>query len=435
MAIILNKLTKFKLVYFNEKFEECSELFDTKIQAEKRKKEITKQFKNPIKINESTTVADYIYQYVDTVISSKSSHTTYKAKRSLIYSYIRDYTNDLFISEVNQDDCSDIIKRIEKATVNHLSTKKKGPYVSYEVFFKCYRLLLEAFQYLYVNEIIDDNYFANIEVKRIKNRKKDTTEWTITLFEEMMDNCNDSDLFVFLHLIFNTKLSIKEIRALEMSNIVISDEFLNRECCYIESSNILERVNKDVIKHIKSNVIEIFTPKQSNSTKTKLVLYKNPEPKRVMLPNSLAKLLLEYIDIVRYIHHQNNSKYNFLFSNNKGEPIDYRTLQKKYDLIKPNKNLSFLSLSKFGAMNTKYSMGEIYYYQLNEDLKLPNNEYKKRNSQIKRITCEKNINDFMKEVENSLPSEEDVNISAFIDFLNKHDEFKIQLLHKLKEVI
>ena len=274
-----------------------------------------------------------------------------------------------------------------------------------------------------------------MNIKRINKPKNNTTEWSISLFENMMDNCDESDLFVFLHLLFNTKLSIREIRALEISNIIITNENLAKECCYIESTNLLDRMNFDALELSKDSIIDIFSSKMSNGSKTKLVLYKSKRPKKVMIPNSLAHLLIEYIDLIRTVHRKNEAKHRFLFINEKSEPLDDRTLYKKYDAIKPANNLTFVSLSRFGSMNTNYSIGEIYYYQLDGELKLPSIKYKDSKSQIKNIAVKKHEEKFLEKLEESIPTEEDININMFMDFLNKHDDFKIQLMHKLKEVI
>lgn len=435
MAIIVNERTKFKLLYFDNKYNECSEMFDKFNKAEKRKKEVEAFYPHPIKVDGQTQVNDYLEDYINVVISSINSPKTFITKKSQFEYYMKKLLKRKLIKDMDDRTSSIFIDQLEKSPVNPLSTTKDNPYISQGVFFKCYRLICDAFHYLYINEVIDDNSFAHMSIKRIQKPKNNKTKWSITLFEEMMNQCGDSDLYVFLHLLFNTGLSIKEIRALEISDIVIDGDYLNKECCYINSSNLLDRMNTNSISLVKEEIVDIFDSKQSNSKTSKIVLYKKTVPTKVMLPNSLANLLLEYIELIRSIHHKNNAKHRFLFTNDKSEPLDDRTLYKKFEAIRPADNLSFISLSRFGAMNTRYSVGEIYYYQLDGDLKLPSIKYKDRNTQIKKATLKKQQEDFLKKIERAIPTEEDVNINMFMDFLNTHDSFRIQLIHKLKEVI
>lgn len=432
MAIIVNERTKFKLLYFDDKYNECSEVFDKFNKAEKRKKEVEAIYPHPIKVDELSLVNDFLDDYLNIVISSISSPRTFAGKKGQFENYIKKLLNKKKIKDMDDRTSSIFIDQLEKSPVNPLSTTKDNLYISPGVFFKCYRVMYDAFQYLYINEVIVDNPFAHMNIKRIQKPKNNKTKWSITLFEEMMNNCHDSDLFVFLHLLFNTQLSIKEIRALEISDIVIDGDYLNKECCYINSCNLLERMNTNSISLVKEEIVDIFDSKQSNSKTSKIVLYKKTVPTKVMLPNSLANLLLEYIELIRSIHHKNNAKHRFLFTNDKSEPLDDRTLYKKFEAIRPADNLSFIGLSRFGAMNTRFSVGEIYYYQLDGDLRLPSIKYKDRNSQIKKATLRKQKESFLEKIETAIPTEEDVNINMFIDFLNKHDDFKIQLLHKLK---
>lgn len=153
------------------------------------------------------------------------------------------------------------------------------------------------------------------------------------------------------------------------------------------------------------------------------------------IPNSWASILLEYIDLIRYAHIQAESKRTLLFVNRYGEPIDDRTMFKKFEEIRPDKKLTFKNLSTFGATNAQYSIGSLYYYQLDGTLSLPTARVNKKETQVKKLSNEKRMDDFVIKIANSIPAEEDVNVNEFMDFLKTHEDFRIQLLHKLKEVI
>lgn len=435
MAILLNEGSKFKLLYYDDNFQECNELFETQTKAEKRKKELLEKYPLYEQITGDWLVIDFLNSYITNVVAIKKSHRQYLIDKGLVLNYISICIDGMKINDINKDISWKILEQLESLPVHEKSKIKDSIYVSEEVVYKCFRLLLNAFRLLYINEVIDNNPFENMDVKRNKSNDRISNKWTVTLFEEMLEKCSESDLFVFIHLLFNTQLPIRELRALEISNVYISDSFMNQTKCYIESTQYLERVSIDAIDFIKDDVIEIIEPKQSNSKRTKTVLIKKKESTKIMLPNTISSLLLEYIDLVRYIHHKNDSKHQFLFPNIEGDPIDDRTLSKKFDLIKPGDGFTFKNLSSFAAKKTQYSIGEMYYYQLDEKLKLPATSYKDRKTDIDVIYHDKNNDDFIKKVEAAIPSEENINVNAFIEFLNSHEEFKIQLLHKIKELI
>lgn len=435
MAIILKDRAKFKLLYFDDQFNECSESFETKAEAEKRKKQITKKYPLVLNINEDTPMVSFMNSYVEEVISKNSSHRTYILKKGLCENYINKYLKTYAIKDMNFDTTSKFMSELENAPVNEQSTNKETPFISKNTLYKSFTFLRAAFRYLYINELIDENPFKEIIVPKLTKRNRNEVKWTLKLFEDVLDRCTDSDLYIFLHLVFNTNLYIKEILALEITDIYISDEFLNSKACYIESDKAIERISEVNIPYIKNKILDIYDPKLQGRKNTKLVCYQKETVKKVMIPNSLARILLEYIDLIRYVHIQAESKRTLLFINKFGEPIDDRTLYKKFEDIRPDKKLTFKNLSTFGSTNAQYSIGSLYYYQLDGALSLPTARFKNRESQIKKISNEKRTNDFVKKIAKSIPTEEDVNVNEFIDFLNTHEDFRIQLLHKLKEVI
>lgn len=435
MAIILKDRAKFKLLYFDDHFNECSESFETKAKAEKRKKQITKKYPLVFNTNKDTPMVDFMNLYVENIISKIDSHKTYILKKGLCTNYINQHLDSLKIKDINFEATSQFINKLENTPINKQSTTKITPYISGNTLYKCFTFLRTSFRYLYINELIDDNPFKEIIVPKLSKRNRNEAKWTLKLFEEVLDRCNDSDLYIFLHLLFNTGLDIKEILALEINDVYISNEFLNSNACFIESNKVVERIKKENITYIKNEIIKIHETKLVGRTNTKLVCYRKETSKKVMIPNSLAKVLLEYIDLIRYVHIQANSSSSLLFVNKNGEPIDDRTMFKKFEEIRPDKKLTFKNLSTFGATNAQYSIGSLYYYQLDGTLSLPTARLKNKETQINKLSNEKRMDDFVRKIANSIPTEEDVNVNEFMDFLKTHDDFRIQLLHKLKEVI
>ena len=435
MAIIEKERTKFKVIYFDDSFKECSSLFDTEDMALKMIDKIRNLCPVPFEVNGQTKFCDYLDRYIDIVIAKSKSHHTLSSYKSLTNNYIKKCIENLVLDDLNEEKCICIINQIEKLPINHHSTTKTEPYLSSETFQRCCRILKAAIHYLYVNNIIDEDYLKSIKISRRTNSHANKSNWTITLFEEMMEKCNDKKMFIFLHLLFSTGLSVKEIRALEVCDIHITDKFLNHDECFIESRNCLERINEDSLPFVKNQIIEVFDSKIKSKQKTKLVLTGKNRSTKIFLPNSLAKILLEYVNYIRYFHHKCETRHQLLFIDENGKPIDDRTLYKKFEAIRPSKDFTFQNLSAFGSSMAKFTIGNIYYYQLDDELYLPDSKKIQLQTQEHDIKIDRIKSSFIDNVILNIPGKEAANVKLFIKFLDEHKEFKIELLHQLKEVI
>ena len=261
-------------------------------------------------------------------------------------------------------------------------------------------------------------------------KKTTTVEWTLDNVHCMFQNCEETKLYVFLHIIFSTGLGIYETLGLTWSDVHVDDDCLHNGKSYIESRNTLRRLNKNTVNQLDQNlIIRKFPSFSFANTNTEVILMrKNEGSKKIYIPMKVAMLLREWQSYQASLVYENTE--DLVLTLKDGRPYDDRVMKKNFQKLMEQASLSELTLVKlknFGQKQNdkKDTNASLYYEDLEEILQLPERKEdfkdimrKKKSMQIKEIFTE-NLN-----VEKGMMNE-------LVGALNDDPDLKQELLNKL----
>ena len=436
MAIITKRRKAYSVIYQVEDAQGNSKqkwetYYDYEL-AINRKKEIEEGiFVDKINVNKNSRVVDFLYQYCAKMGLNLWSISRYESNVGLINNYLKKILKNKRIEDIDETYVRKFFLDLKKCPAIGKRHQKADVFVPFTMLRQCIYLMKSSFDYLVANSIIDSNHFHSL-VCINPNKQKENKEWQLDDVRKIFMSCDDSKLYVFLHLLFSTGLNISEILGLTWDNIYISDTMIKEDKCYICSDKVLKRINLNTLQQIdNSRIIYRFNGIGYNETNTQLILlYKTDVKKSIHLNKEVAHLLLEWKETTYHFHHIIND-YNLVLSLLNGRPYDERNMTKLYHELRKKAKLDRLTLVKlknFGSKKMQSGMtnAEYYYSHLMNKLELP-----KPNLHNHQMMLQQNKK-IQKNLFNMIPMPQNKDIDLLVDQLNENLEFKMRLIERLK---
>lgn len=431
MAMIIKQRKTFSVVYKSTEKEEKSypiwETYFDYSSALKRKLEIEKHGEyelDPITAN--TKIIDYLQYYVNAIGIKIWSPSRYQSNVGVIHNYIAKVVANKKIKDVDKKCADKIFSELEHVPALGKRNQIADNVIPISMLRSCISIFKGAFDYLVANEIIKENPFLHINIAEAP--KKSTVEWTLDYVHWMFQNCAETKLYVFLHIIFSTGLGIYEVLGLTWSDVHIDDDY--DEKSYIESRNTLRRLNKNTVYQLDQNlIIRKFPSNSFANTNTEVILMRKKEgSKKVNIPMKVAMLLREWRRYQASMVFENIV--DLVLTLKDGRPYDDRAMKKNFQNTMEKVPVSGLTLVKLKNYGQKYAdkkntNAALYYDRLEDVLKLPENKENFRN--IMRKEKSLHIKELFKENLNI----EGAMMNDLIGALNDDLDLKQELLNKL----
>ncbi len=436
MAMIIKQRKTFSVVYGNtDKNGKSNPIWETYFDypsALKRKLEIEKSGGCGIEnltVDTNTKVIDYLQLYANSMGIQIWSPTRYQCNVGVIHNYIAKAVGDKKIKEFDKELVDKIFSDLKTMPALGKRNQIAEKVIPISMLRTCNSVFKGAFDYLVANGIIKENPFLHINIAK-SPKKTMSVEWTLDNVHCMFQNCAETKLYVFLHIIFSTGLGIYEILGLTWSDMYINDDSLHGEKSYIESRNTLRRLNKNTVNQLdQSLIIKRFPSFSFANTNTEVILMRKKEgSKKVYIPMKVAMLLREWQSYQASLVYENTE--DLVLTLKDGRPYDDRAMKKYFQKLMEQASLSELTLVKlknFGQKQNdkKDTNASLYYEDLEEILHLPERKEdfkdimrKKKSLQIKEIFIE-NLN-----VEKGM-------MNDLVCALNDDPDLKQELLNKL----
>ena len=243
-VIIMKRIKAYNVVYTvpneNGTLERKYETFYDYQDALKRKKQIDGGKANEIVVDKNTLFMDFLNQYVDVIVFKNYAISQYEQMKSYVSNYISKVISDEKIKDIKIQKSKTILNEIKDLPGPRIRNQKKKDKICDSAIKGCYSLLCRASEYLVEQHLMDKNYFQEYRPP-VTNKYNGSPEWNISYWNSFISNCTDEKFFIFLHLCFDTGLSISEVRAITVDNLKHLDEG------YLISDKILRRINKNIL--------------------------------------------------------------------------------------------------------------------------------------------------------------------------------------------
>lgn len=435
MAMIIKQRKTFSVVYRStDKDGKNNPIWETYFDYEsalKRKLEIEGPEDIGIgKITINTKIINYLRFYANSIGLKIWSPTRYQSTVGVIHNYIAKVIANKKIIDVDKRFVDKVFTDLENLPALGKRNQVAENVIPISMLRTCASIFKGAFDYLVANEIIDENPFLHINIAR--SSKKITAEWSLDKVHRLFQHCDDAKLYVFLHIIFSTGLGIYEALGLTWSDIHIDGDCLYEEKCYIESKNMLRRLNKNTVNQLDKNlIIKKFPSFSFANTSTEVILMRKKEgSKKIYIPIKVAILLIEWKKYQANMVFENTE--DLVLTLKDGRPYDDRVMKKYFQKTEEKASLSEQTLVKLKNYGQKLADDKntnscLFYDSLEEVLQLPickddfrNIMKKKKSMQIREIFTE-NLN-----IEASM-------MNDLVGALNDDPDLKQELLNKLLE--
>ena len=384
--------------------------------ANKRKKQIENdQF--DLLVDEETLIVDYLYFYMNTKGKDIWSIKTYEFFVSIIHNYLSIAFKDDKISDLNDEYIREVFKSIKEMPSVEDPSKKITDYMIEKV-----RVVLKyAFNELTDRNIIDSNPINFIKPKKKKNKNKKKTPINTKYLDKLFTKCDDQRLFVIMHLMLGTYITMNELLGLTIDDIHVEDNLFINQQCYIRINKVLDRIQLDNLSKLEGRIIDKANNKGMTETNTQLTLYKIEERKEP-INNYIASILRKYIKQKKLINHK------YLISKSNGEFMDRRVLSRDLDNLLNKcklKHITFRDIQVYGRelSDDDLTKGELFYSNLSTPYLLPDNDERMKAGSI----C--------KELQETLPTTDQQTVNRFVDALKDDKELKMELMTRLKELL
>lgn len=422
MARITKERYGFTLTYFDASGIKQKETQLTMDQAGSRYKDIKENIPEAFAVNGDDTVESFLKNYIRYIPKDIPSKQ-YQRRYGLLNNYIATVISDQTINAIDMDQASEIISHLQ--TLDGVGTKT----IPKETFYRSYRLIQDAFEYLYINEVIDLDPFASIYIPKPKEKAK-SNEWTLDDFKRITSQCTDTQMFIYLHLLFCTGCSITELLGLQIEDVHVAEDNIQNDDCWIECKYIYKRFNKECINQKeRENIIASF--EEHENGKTTLVLMKKDQKKTIPIPAQVGTLIHEWISSASYIYENPNLELHPLFINTDGTPLEDCMLTKRFRKLTDDRSLSLNGLKTLGSKQTALPLGKVYYCT-HETITLPascrdQKQFHDRSTKVLALSAKN-------EFESSLPDKTMANITSFANRIKRNPELRTYLESKVQGV-
>lgn len=429
MAIITKRRKAFTVVYTKidkeNRRKTVYETFYDYSQALNRKSQIEKGIKT-IEVDKDTKMIDFLYQYTIIYGQELWSNSKYDIYIGIINNYLYLILQDVKIKEVRKGTAETIINKMKVLPAIGKRHQKAQEFMPKSMQYEAFIFLKKCFDYLVAENLIEQNEFHDIKVENVKS-KGVKNKWDIFTFDKVVNNCQDSVVYLFLHLLFSTGLSISEVLGLSWGDLNRENE--NR---YITSDKLLKRINLNTLELLnKQTIIQKYKNNGSTSTNTALVLLKKESNiKRIKIPSQLFDLLMEWKRLQICSTNPSSNIQDLIFTQFDGRPYDERVINKKFKNITDKLSICDVSLNSlkfYGQkLEGKRTVSVKYYQKYGDALRLPKRNPTKLYSKNKEeLVYQKNkLNAY-------LPERKDKNLEILLDEIHKNPDLKKELIKKL----
>ena len=433
-VIIMKRRKAYNVVYTvpneNGTLERKYETFYDYQDALKRKKQIDGGKANEIVVDKNTLFMDFLNQYVNVIVFKNYAISQYEQMKSYVSNYISKVISDEKIKDIKIQKSKTILNEIKDLPGPQIRNQKKKDKICDSAIKGCYSLLCRASEYLVEQHLMDKNYFQEYRPP-VTNKYNGSPEWNISYWNSFISNCADEKFFIFLHICFDTGLSISEVRAITVDNLKHLDEG------YLISDKILRRINKNILSELNpSSILKIYPKAGFNNTNTVVVLRKKEREQKIKLHSRVVDLLMTWLNK----QDKDIDGNALLYSMSNGMPYDDRVINRRFKEIKKKAKLPDITLTKlirFGQTKTKegITFSDLYYSSISKPLKC--NEVtveemrRSMNSRHGTQYINKWKHEFNEGTSDYLPKDDHSDIDALINTLNANPEIKKELRKKL----
>lgn len=418
----------------------CRESFFDKKYVDIRVNEINnREYDKEYKIDQDTLFIDFIDIYLKKVSLKIDTYEKYESYVSLTYRYIMDYFENICIKDITPIFIENLSKQVDNQ-ISKFGNKEKV--VSKAVKKDITNFLNKLFNYSMMLNLYEINPMKNYKIE--SQSEEFSIEWSLDTLCNVFELSKGTRFHMFLHCFFGTDLKINEILALKWDDLHISEKDLINNNCYADVNKKINRKSTSYINDNKKIILKVFDKKIGNEGRTRLVIYKITNSKKIHIPINVAKLLIKWKETENrkkscYCNFVDN---NLVFSLKNGKACEDRIINKEFDTLKylnDLPNIKLMKLKLFSKEKILYNgetmtIRELYYNTLFFDYsKWFEVGYMKeggiyRSNSISAGTNYRNIN--LKDIQ--VPKKKEINILKIISLLKNNPDFSRELTSILK---
>lgn len=311
----------------NGKRKQKWEEFFKKADAEKFKLEVELNKHNNDFIDPSDfTVKELMDEWLKVHASLNWQYKTYQTSKSLIDTHILPTLGEIKVQKLTPKKIEEFIKQLRFTKLSNVSdkNKSKAKNLSATTVGHIYTLLKSALDKAVEWRIIESN---PVLCKKPQRAKVNTTIWSVDEIRLALDNINEEQLHLAVHLAFVCSLRIGEV-------LGITWDCVDFDNMTIHINKTLQRIDKELLEILPDdNLFKAYPPKIANS-KTVLVL-KSPKTstsdRTAYITNEIKDELYSRKQKVDKIKNQYNDVYggdNLVFALPDGYPVEPKLCEK-----------------------------------------------------------------------------------------------------------
>ena len=420
MAIIIKRRKMYSVVY-ESKTKTCWETYFNYEEAVARKQQIEDNKEDYFKVSANMLLRDYLSSYCSIIGYQIWHNSTCDGYVGVLHNYIIHVIGNSKIKDISKSFSDKFMDEIEHMQGIGKRNQEATEYIPYSVKRKILILMQSACDYLISLGYLHDNPFTDYQVyEENKIAVKVNHKWTLAIFRQLLDACEDPKLYVFLNLLFGCGLSIEEALAVTWTDVDINDGILWNGNCMLTVDKKLKRVNKEYLNRIEDEqIITIFQSKYFAHTNTCLISEKTDQKRCVKVNKSIGLVLTEWKRLQKNDLIKTRCDENLILCFPDGSPYDQRSATKHFKALRDKAELppvTLASLRFFGMQNAKR------FYPCELVLPIPSLNY----HTLDILETNKSFAKYIPE------NKEQAEIRALVNMLKQSDEMKEELIHRLK---
>lgn len=367
MASIIKRGKSFAVVYEYKDTEGTKrqkwETFPTKREASARKAEVeNQQNKGTFIPPATTTVQEFLVDFVEMYGSKRWGLSVYEANTGLIRNYINPILGEYNVQDINRRVVDRFVMELQKTRpVETNNRKARTEFLPPCTIEKICKLLHCAFHQAVRWDMVPKNPFEDALLP--KKEKKTRAIWTAEIIRKALDNCSDGKLYVAINLAFACSLRMGEITGLTWDCVHISDADIAQDNAHIVVNKELARVSQKALKALgDDDVIFMFPRLVHGNSATRLVL-KHPKTessnRTIWLPKTLAYILRDWKakqDKLKEFMGEEYTDYNLVLALETGRPCEDRVIGNQFARLKKSAGLPDVVFHSLRHSSTTYKL-------------------------------------------------------------------------------
>lgn len=367
MASITKRGKSFSLIYEYKDAEGVKrqkwETFPTKKQALARKAEVEDQLnKGTFIVPASTTVREFLKDFVAVYGSKRWGLSAYEANTALIENYINPILGDCNVQDVNRRVVDRFILELQHTVpVSTKFRKARTDCLPPCTIEKICKLLHCAFHQAVRWDMVPKNPFDDALLP--KKEKKQRAIWTVDIIRQALDNCSEGKLFIAINLAFACSLRMGEITGLTWDCVHISDADIAQDNAHIVINKELARVSQNALKALGQKDVILMFPRIINGNSATRLVLKKPKTessnRTVWLPKTLAYLLRDWKekqDKLKEFMGDEYTDYNLVLALETGRPCEDRVIGNQFERLKKSAGLPDVVFHSLRHSSTTYKL-------------------------------------------------------------------------------